>query len=127
MLLYELSFGQHEKSIARQSAQAREPLPERIANAPQLLEGLELYHDAFFDLDTTRSHIHGFTRISILDTKAYAEAWEFDEEQTAMLLYVVPRMDTELITYLKSKRVTTSANAEPSASSNAAPPKSRRR
>ena len=127
MLLYKLAFGQHEKSIALQSAQAREPLPERIANAPQLFEGLELYYDAFFDLDTTRSHTQGFTRISILDTKDYAEAWGFDDEQTAMLLYVVPRMDTELITYMKSKRVTTSANAEPSRSSDTAPPTRTRR
>lgn len=126
MLLYNLAFGQHERAIARQSAQAREPLPERIANAPQLFEGLELYHNAFFDLDTTRNHSNGFTRISILDTKDYAEAWEFDEEQTAMLLYLVPRMDTELITYLKSKRVTTSANAEPSRPSKPTTPTRRR-
>lgn len=107
MLLYTLALGPSERSIAQQAFRSGEPLPDRIENAPQLFEGLSLYFDAFFDLDTTRNHTFGFVRISILDVKEYAQAWEFDPEQTATLLYVIPRMDTDCIEYLKGRRLQT--------------------
>lgn len=103
MLVYTLTLGPSEKQLAQQAYRSGEPIPDRILNAPQLLSGLGMYYDAFFDLDTTRSHNFGFERISWQSVKDYAEAYEYNEHQLAFVLYVIPRMDNALREF-KEKR-----------------------
>lgn len=97
-------MGSHEKNIARQAYQAGEPLPERIANAPELQLGLNLYLQAFFDLDSERSHAIGLTPISWSSIASYAQAFSFDEEQTEMLFRAIRAMDTEHLKRLEKKQ-----------------------
>lgn len=47
-------MGDKEKTIVKQALSNRQPIPERIRNAPRLAPGLELYHIAFLHLDTER-------------------------------------------------------------------------
>ena len=54
-----LEQGPHEVMIAQQSVRMGQPLPARIANAPELMLGLQVYLQAFFDLDSERSHANG--------------------------------------------------------------------
>lgn len=70
-----------------------QPLPDFIANAPELKKGLGLYLQAFFDLDTERSHAHGITMIPWSRIKEYAEFNNFSDEQADDLFYLIRQMD----------------------------------
>lgn len=86
-------MGPREQNIAKQCFMSNEPLPDNIANAPELYYGSQLYLQAFFDLDCERSHAMGLTQIPWSVIKDYAIAWEFDEEQTEDLFYYIKQMD----------------------------------
>lgn len=83
-----------------------QPLPDRIANAPQLRTGLQLYLEAFFDLDSQRNHGFGVSNIPFLYIIDYAKAFEFDDEQTSDLVYLIRRMDGEHCKRLAEKAKT---------------------
>ena len=70
-----------------------QPLPERIANAPELHLGLELYLQAYFDLDSERSNGMGVGRIFWTSIADYAKAFDLDEDQTDDLFYFIRAMD----------------------------------
>lgn len=77
------------------------PLPERIANAPELYLGLELYYRAFLDLTSCRGQGYGTEGpISWLSIKDYADAQELDLDQRDDLFYHIQHMD---LAYLKHK------------------------
>ncbi len=96
-------MGPIEQNIAKQAVRSGQPLPERIANAPELQTGLNLFLQAFFDLDAERTHALTLTPIPWTSIKAYAEAYDFDDEQTEDLLYHVRRMDDEHLKRLAKK------------------------
>ncbi len=50
---------------------------------------------AFFDLDSERSHAMGVTLIPWSAIRNYAEFHDFDEEQTSDLIYFIRKMDGE--------------------------------
>jgi hypothetical protein len=54
-LLYQLEQGPTEVPIIKAATQNGYPLPNKIANAPQLSLGLELYMQAFQDLTSCRA------------------------------------------------------------------------
>lgn len=80
-----------------------QPLPDRIANAPELKPGLQLFLQAFFDLDAERTHALTLTPIPWTSIKAYADAYALDEEQTEDLLFLVRRMDDAHLKRLAKK------------------------
>ncbi len=96
-------MGAQEQSIAKQALQAGNPIPDRIANAPELLPGLQLYLQAFFDLDSERSHGSGLTAIPWSSVANYSFAYDFDDEQTEALFYFIKIMDTEHLKKLDAK------------------------
>jgi len=102
-----LELGPIEQNIAKQAMRAGLPIPERIANAPELKEGLQLYLQAFFDLDSERSHALAPTAIPFTSVATYARAFSFDEEQTEDLLFFIRRMDTEHLKRLAKKKPNT--------------------
>ena len=79
------------------------PLPERIANAPELIVGLQLYLNAFFDLDCERSHAMAPTAIPWSSVSDYARAYEFSDEQTEDLHFFIRRMDMMHLKRLSKK------------------------
>jgi hypothetical protein len=97
-------MGPIERNIAKQSLRSGAKLPDRIANAPELFFGLQLYLDAFFDLDSERSHGMGLTPISWSSIKSYAVAYEFDEDQTESLLFLIRAMDHAHLKRLDKKQ-----------------------
>lgn len=101
--MYLLDMAPIEQNIAKQAMRAGQPLPVRIANAPELLDGLQLYIQAFFDLDCERSHAWAPTAIPWRSMAEYAKAFELDEEQTEDLFYFVKRMDSEHLKRLQAK------------------------
>jgi len=105
-LTHLLELGPHEQSIAKQAMRAGQPLPDRIANAPELQLGLQLYLQAFFDLDSERSHGQGLTSIPWTSIASYAIAFEFDNDQTEDLYFFVRRLDSEHLKKLAAKQAT---------------------
>lgn len=99
-----LDLSPHESSIAKQAMRAGQPLPDRIANAPELENGLQLYLQAFFDLDSERSHVQGPTAIPWTAIADYAKCFEFDEEQTEDLFYFIRRLDGENLKRVANKQ-----------------------
>lgn len=91
--MYALDLGTLEQNIAKQAMKAGAPMPERIANAPELKQGLELYLDAFYDLDSERGVSETLGSIPWSKIKDYAEFYDFDEEQTECLFFFIREMD----------------------------------
>lgn len=93
--------------IIRQCLQSGDPIPDKIANAPAPRDDLKLYWNAFFDLDTTRSHSNGPVAISILSMFEYCEYYGLDEYQRETLIFLVKAMDAAHI-----KRITREMNSK---------------
>lgn len=93
-----------EQNIAQQAIRAGVQIPDRILNAPTLLQGLDLYLQAFFDLDTDRSHATGLTRIPWSSIKNYAEFYDFSLEQCEDLFYFIKAMDLAHLKRLDEKK-----------------------
>lgn len=92
-----------EQNVARQAMQARQPLPTNIQNAPELELGLQLYLQAFFDLDSERSHAFSLVRIPSSAVRNYAREFEFDTDQSSLLEYYITEMDNANLKRLNNK------------------------
>jgi hypothetical protein len=88
----------------RQCVREKTPLPDPIANAPELAPGLEPYFGAFFDLTTCRST--GWTEGPIPWTAVhfYAEAHNFEGEEREDLFYHVRAMDDAFLKWARDRR-----------------------
>jgi hypothetical protein len=104
VLLYILDMSLIEQNIAKQAVQSGAPIPERIANAPELINGLQIYLQAFFDLDSERNHGFSLSAIPWQSIKEYAETYEFDAEQKEDLLFFIRRMDQAHLDRLDKKQ-----------------------
>lgn len=96
-------MGPVERNIAQQAMRAGEPLPARISNAPDIEAGLDLFIQAFFDLDTERSHGLALTAIPYSAILNYARQYELDEETTSDMLFLIRRMDNAHLRRLEKK------------------------
>jgi hypothetical protein len=90
-----------QQSITNSSLRVRGKAPEKFVGGPELRWGLQLYYDAFFDLDTERSHGFGYTRIPWHCIVAYAMYYNLDDEQTEELVTHIQAMDSAYIKKLK--------------------------
>lgn len=84
--------------IIAQSAKAGWALPEKIANSPSLLPGLELYYLAFLDLMSSRQIGMSVGPISWIVIEEFCVKNDLDEEHTAGMHYHIDKMD---LVYLK--------------------------
>jgi hypothetical protein len=103
-LAYLIEQGPTEQTLLKQALRLGEPIPDKIANAPELRLGLQLFIDAFFDLDSERTHGDNLALIPWRSIREYALAFDFDEEQTADLFYFVRKMDSDHLKRLAAKR-----------------------
>lgn len=92
------------------------PLPARIANAPTLHLGLELFYNAFWDLTSCRDTGWGVGQIPWLAMRAYAVAWQFNGEQEEELYQYIRAMDNVYIDYYDKKNKTKGGKISQSAS-----------
>lgn len=91
-------MGGIEENIVKQAVRFGQPIPDRIANAPQLNIGLDFYFQAFMDLINDRSN--GQASIGPIcwsNIKAYAEHYELDEDDSERLFYFIKEMDIEYV------------------------------
>lgn len=103
-MVYMLEMGSIEHSIAKQAMRAGEPVPDKIQNAPQLLgPHLEMYLQAFFDLDSERAHLFSPTAIPFSKIAEYGKLYDFDQEEMDELIFFVKQMDSAHLKRLDSK------------------------
>jgi len=99
--LYRLLQGPTEQKIIEQCIRQRRPLPDAIANSPELFFGLELYFIAYCELGTCRGPD---SRISWLSISQYADALKLSEDQREDLFFYVSKMDEAWSSYHEKKR-----------------------
>jgi hypothetical protein len=99
-------MGSVEQGIIKMAENNNLPIPDRILNKPILEEGLELYMQAFYDLDTERDYSMQAGPIKWSDIVGYAHYYDFDEEQTDALLFFMRRMDNFRLKELNKKSET---------------------
>ena len=67
----------------------RQPVPDRIKNKPILGTGLQLYYDAFMDLQNDRNEA-GFIPWTV--KTAYADRFKFNELQYENMIYFLNKL-----------------------------------
>lgn len=82
----------------------RQPLPERIQNAPELYLGLEMYYLAFLDLTSCRAAGYGTEGpISWMTIEEYADRKEIYGSQREDLHYYISNMDASYLEFKSTK------------------------
>lgn len=97
-MLYQLEQGPLESKILDNVVRFKLPIPDKIANAPDLEIGLDLYWNAFATLTTSRQVGMGMGPISWESMIGYCVINEIEGEQRDDLIYLLNKMDGE---YLK--------------------------
>lgn len=82
----------------------RMPLPDRVANAPEMPLGMDLYFTAFAELSSCRPVGMGMGAIPWTSMIDYAKAYEFDDEQREDLFFFVRALDKAFLDYHKEKQ-----------------------
>lgn len=80
------------------------PLPEKMADAPELATGLELYYYAFGDLMGSRQIGMGYGPIPWKAVQEYCEHHGLDEHQTLAMHHHIQAMDSEFLDYTRRKQ-----------------------
>lgn len=80
------------------------PIPDRIANAPELKMGLDLYMVGWMDLDTCRPSGLAEGSIPWTAVQKYTEVYHFTPEQAESLHYHIKQMDSSYFRYRADKR-----------------------
>lgn len=87
------------------------PLPDKIANAPYLFQGLELFYMAFVDLTTCRGQGYGSEGpIGWLQIHEYCIVNDIQGEQREDTLYHVQHLDAAYLLF-KGKKLKAAAAA----------------
>jgi len=96
-------MGQAEQRIIRECSARKRPLPERIQNAPDLLVGLELFFQAFIELNTCRSTGWSAGPIPSWCIDEFCTKNELIEEEAEDLAYHVRKMDQAFLNHMSAK------------------------
>jgi hypothetical protein len=79
------------------------PLPQRIANAPSLLPGLEVYYIGFMDLQASRQTGFGLGPLWWGTIQEYCEKKELSVEQTEAMHFHLRNLDTIFLKHHEKK------------------------
>lgn len=101
-----------ERRIIEAAIRRRQPLPDAIADAPELYAGLEVYYEAFIELSTCRDHGMGIGPIPWTAVDRYAERHGFRGDGFSYLLKMVRAMDDAFIKHMKQKEKEGVSNAD---------------
>lgn len=73
------------------------PLPDRIQNAPELYQGLELYYNGFTELTSCRQVGYGLGPIPMLSILEYCMVNGIEGEQREDFVWFVQRLDQKYL------------------------------
>lgn len=79
------------------------PVPERIANAPELELGLGLYYNGFLDLTSCRQIGMALGPISFLAISEYCTAKGLSQDQREDFLWLMPKLDAKYLEWSRTK------------------------
>lgn len=74
--------------------------PQVLVEQPKLPVGLLMYLEAFYELDTERSHGMSLTRIPWSSIIRYADRYGYDEDE---MLFFIRKMDDALLEQLAAR------------------------
>lgn len=86
-------------------------LPDNIRHQPRIASNLLGYLDAFYELDTERSHQMGLMRIPWSAIVNYAKHYGMDVEET---VFFIRRMDDALLADMRKRKPTDGGSQRPS-------------
>lgn len=98
-----LEQGEVESKIIAQCMRENLPLPDRIANAPEIIPGLELYFVAFLDLSDSRTIGMGPGPIPWKVVQDYCREFGLDDDQTEEMHHHIKVMDAAYLQHQKRK------------------------
>ena len=101
-----LEQGEVEQKIIQQCMRTGKALPKRIAEAPILQQGLEIFYIAFFDLSSSRPIGFSEGQISWISMWDYCERLEIRGSQRDDLIYLVSAMDRAYLKHRKKEAET---------------------
>lgn len=96
-------MGQAEERILKECYAWNRPIPDRITNAPELLLGLEMYYEAYAELNTCRSVSWSAGPIPWTAVQEYSIVNEFDAEETHDLHFFIQKMDHAFLKRMDKK------------------------
>ena len=102
-LLYWLEQGEVEKKIIEQCMRESLPLPAKIANAPSLQLGLQMYWSSFMELSSCRPTGWGVGPIPWDAMRDYAREYELTESETTDFKQILRAMDNAYLEYERKK------------------------
>lgn len=79
-----------EETLIKQAKQMNVPIPDRILNKPVLAQELNLYYEAFFDLQYDRNANEKIPWSVIVK---YSDRYNFDQEQEELLIRYIRILD----------------------------------
>lgn len=103
-MTYELEQGPTEDLIVDQALKARAPIPEKIANKPELLPGLAFYYEAFNALSSCRDMQFGVGRIPWTAANDFSLRYRMNLAEFERLWDLICRVDSVYIN-LKTKQL----------------------
>jgi hypothetical protein len=83
---------------------AGHPVPRKIASAPELWMGLEIFLNGFFDLSSTRQVGMGAGPIAWIHIEEYCRALELNAEQTEAMHHHVRQMDNAWLDFTDKRQ-----------------------
>lgn len=101
-----------ERTIIESCIKRRIPLPEKIANAPVILKGLEGYYIAFWELSTDRQQGMGCGPIPWSSIDRWCDREGLVGEDYDYLLDMIRAMDRTFLAYQKERSDEDAAAAE---------------
>lgn len=93
-------MGKDEKTLLGLAQRQNMPIPEKIANAPELLPGLQMYLDCFNDLNHSRFNSSGFVghiHYNVIDL--WCNNNDVEGDQKLAVLHIISKMDQVYINW----------------------------
>lgn len=96
-----------EEAIVRAAILSKQPIPDRIMNAPRLKDGLSLFINAFYDLDSERTYDSNTGlpfSIPFTAMVTYCNFYSIFGEDAEDMVYYVKEIDSAYVDYITNKR-----------------------
>jgi hypothetical protein len=94
-----LTQGPNEEKIRKLAEANKMPLPEAIANKPDLRLGLRFYFNAFLDLTSDRAIGMAEGPIYWTSIRSYADRFNLDGFEFDRFVHLVRALDSEYLDY----------------------------
>jgi hypothetical protein len=80
-----------------------QPIPDKLANPPQIADSIYFYLEAYFELDTERSKSMGTERIPFSRIVNYAKHVGLSHSECNDLISIIRLVDNGMIKYYNEK------------------------